>query len=598
MATLRPFTAEYMKHVTRSWLVAGAAAFLLAAAPWQRSQPARSTSDLVGLWRAKRHFGPDVRGRLVVERARGMWRAAIAGREATVVVSRDTVSFRLPDSSGAFTGRFDARRTRIVGQWVQSRGVAGGSMYSTPLLLAACGSECFFGNVVPLDEEFTLYMKVTRRPDGTLGAFIRNPERNLGRRIRLDRIEQDGAAVRWLDAKGDLIFTGVMRDDVMSVYIGNRGGTYDFVRVPAGSVSDFYPTGRPTAAYSYAPPRAENDGWPVATVEQVGLSRELVSAFMQALANTPDDSVGSLQVHGILIARHGKLVVEEYFHGEHADKPHDTRSAAKSVAAVLIGAAMHAGVKIGPATPVFSVMRPAARDLEPRKRALTLEHLLTMSSGLDCDDNQDESPGNEDNITQQDTNPDWYRMILDLGMIRDPGVHAVYCSINPHLAGGVLSRAAHRPLPEMMWDLVGEPLQMRHYYMPLTPLGDAYMGGGMRFRPRDFMKLGQLYLNGGMWHGRRVLAEDWVRRSTQSRYPMGRDNTYGYLWWVREYSFQGRTIRAYFASGNGGNEVMVFPELDLVLASYGGNYSDGAANWATVRELVPRYVLPAVLPQR
>jgi CubicO group peptidase (beta-lactamase class C family) len=216
-----------------------------------------------------------------------------------------------------------------------------------------------------------------------------------------------------------------------------------------------------------------------------------------------------------------------------------------------------------------------------------------MASGLDCDDGDDDSPGNEDNVTQQ-ANPDWYTVILNLKSIRDPGSKAVYCSINPHLAGGVLARVTKRPLPDLMWDLIGEPLQMRNYYMGLSPTGDGFMGGGMRFRPRDFMKLGELYINGGTWHGKRIVSPEWIKRTTVPRYQMGRLTKYGYLWWMIEYPYQGRTVQAYFASGNGGNEVMVIPSLDMVIAMYGGNYNDWTAGWAMVKDLIPKYVLPAI----
>jgi CubicO group peptidase (beta-lactamase class C family) len=362
--------------------------------------------------------------------------------------------------------------------------------------------------------------------------------------------------------------------------------------VPDDAFTFFYPRGRPTASYAYTPPLDRGDGWPVGTLEDAGISRDGISAFVQTLAGAPD-SLGALRVHGLLIARHGRLVLEEYFHGENGDKPHETRSASKTVGAVLIGAAMQAGAPIGPATSAYAVMRPDAAGLDARKRALTLHHLLTMSSGFDCDDSGDR-PGDESNITDQEENPDWYGMILDLEVIRDPGAQAVYCSINPHLAGGMLSRATGRSLPDLMYELVAEPLGMRGYYVPITPSGDGYLGGGWRFRPRDFMKLGQLYLNRGTWQGRRVVSEEWVRASTAPRYSMGLTSQYGYLWWLREYPYDGRTVQAWYASGNGGQYVMVIPDLDLVIAVYGGNYNERAGG-LMVSEMIPRYILPAVM---
>jgi CubicO group peptidase (beta-lactamase class C family) len=505
----------------------------------------------------------------------------------------DTLAFAVP--GGSFIGRFDARRAAIIGHWIQPVTVTSGNALATPLVLTSCGVNCFGGEVVPFEDELTFYLRMSRRPDGTLAAFLRNPERNLGRFIRADHIERAGDTVHILAADGRVVLTGTLRSEVLTIFMEDRGGSYDFHRVPSDGFSDFYPRGRPSVAYSYRPPRQTDDGWAVATVEQVGISRAKIGEMIQFLIDAANDSMNAHRVHAIAIARHGKLVLEEYFLGAYADKPHDTRSGSKTVLNLVIGAAMHAGLPVGPSLPVYATMGDSAGTADPRKRALTLEHLLNMASGLDCDDNAPEPqpPGSEDVLTQQDTNPNWYRMILDLKIVRDPGAQAVYCSINPHLAGGVVARATHRSLPDLIWTLIGRPMQMRRYYVPLAPLGEAYMGGGMRFRLRDYMKLAQLFLNGGTWNGQRIVSEDWVRRSTQPHYPMGPVFKYGYLWWMGEYPYRGRTLQYYFAAGNGGQISMAIPALDLAIATFGGNYSE-AAGLKTTKELIPGYVLPAV----
>jgi CubicO group peptidase (beta-lactamase class C family) len=558
--------------------------------------PAR---ELAGLWEAKRHFGPEVRGTLAVEQGAGAWRAEIAGRSAPVKVADDLITFELGDGKGSFRGRLAARRTAIIGHWTQPATIAGGTRYASPVVLTPAGRDLWRGEIRPLDDEMMLYLMVQVRDDGSAGASLRNPERNAGRFLGVDRVERTGSAIRLLGqqqggANGRLVAEGVYRDGTLSIAFPTLGGTFDFRRVKVDGPSDFYPRGRPTAAYVYTPPRPGDDGWPTASLADVRLAPDAVHRFVQRLIDTPIDSVGASEIHGVLIARHGKLVLEEYFHGEHRDKPHDTRSASKSLTSILVGAAIHRSVPLDVSTPVYKVMNGGAfpPSLEPRKRALTVEHLLTMSSGLDCDDANSSSPGNEDVMQEQTAQPDWYRYTLDLPTVREPGTKAVYGSANPNLLGGVLSRAAGRPLPELFQEFVAEPLEIKRYAMNLTPTGDAYMGGGLRLLPRDFLKLGQLVLNGGRWKDRRVLSAEWCRRATAPRYELAGIH-YGYLWWVIDYPYKGRTVRAFFAGGNGGQIAMAIPELDLVLAFYGGNYGD-AVSLVPQRVYVPQHILPAV----
>ena len=571
------------RHLTIAVIAAGAFG--------SQASRAQTTADqdLIGLWEARRSFTAPAGGTLVIDQRDGQWRASIGGQTVTPRVADDSIVVELPDGFGTYFGRFADRRTRIVGEWMQPAPFIAGRPFMTPVVLTPCAAgregasaSCFTGSVVPLADELALYLKVDRRVDGTLGAFLRNHERNLGRFVRVDRIARDGNALRWLDTAGGVVATGTMRDGVLSVYIPNRGGSYDFTRVKDGAYTNFYPRGYPTAAYTYAPPRDRNDGWRVGTLQDVGLDPGPIQEMMNSLVAAPPDSVGVPLIHGLLVARRGRLVLEEYFFGEHGDKPHDSRSASKPVVTVLTGAAMLQGARISPATRVYPAMRPGASTLDPRRQALTLEHLLTMRSGFDCDDNNAERPGNEDTIMGQGANPDYYSSILDLPMVREPGAQAVYCSINPHLAGGVLARIAGRGLPTLMRELVGEPMQMRDYHMAVTPLGDGYMGGGMRFRLRDFAKLGQLYLGGGVWNGRRIVSDEWVNQSTTGEY----------LWWPREYTHEGRLIRTYRADGNGGQYVVVVPELELVVASFAGNYNEAAAAHL-LRTIIPRYILPA-----
>ena len=561
-------------------------------------------TSLVGLWQSKRYFGPEVRGKLELRQKDGRWQATIGARTAEVRIAQDSLSFDLPFAN-SFRGRFVRDRASIVGQWIDFR-----RRVTMPVVLARCGSGsgCYSANVEPVDETFTFYMDVKRRPDGTLGAFLRNPERNQGRFIRLDHLTRRGDTVYFRDARDTTIATGILQQGRLSTYL--RFATHDFQKVHPDSFTNFYPRGYRTGTYTYAPPLARDDGWSVGRAADAGFAEEKLQQMVRMYINASTDSTNAFRPHGILIARNGRIVLEEYFFGEHANKPHDTRSASKSVVTVVLGAAMQAGMKIGPQTPVYSTMGVASASTDARKRAMTLYHLLTMSSGLDCNDNApdyEKYPGSEDVLTNQDTNPDWLQMVLDLKTLRDPGAEAIYCSINPFLAGEVMAKATGRSFPDLAWELVSAPLQLDRHFLLITPVGHSYMGGSAHYLLRDFAKFAQLYANGGTWNGRRILSEAWVKESVEPRYRIGRTfrqgpngptetttNNYGYLWWTTEFEHQGRVVTAHHASGNGGQYSMFIPALDLVIATYAGNYAD-PGGFYTLREMVPKYILPALV---
>ena len=138
-------------------------------------------------------------------------------------------------------------------------------------------------------------------------------------------------------------------------------------------------------------------------------------------------SSSDLSVHSLLIARHGKLVVEEYFHGYHRDLPHDSRSASKSVTSILAAAAMQSGIDLNWDTPVYASMsKDALLKLEPERGDITLRHLVNMNSGLDCDDRDPQSAAQEDVLWDNADNLDFYEHTLNVDVVRAPGENAAY----------------------------------------------------------------------------------------------------------------------------------------------------------------------------
>jgi CubicO group peptidase (beta-lactamase class C family) len=250
---------------------------------------------------------------------------------------------------------------------------------------------------------------------------------------------------------------------------------------------------------------------------------------------------------------------------------------------VLIGAAMHNGVPLRLDTPVYQTMLGTVpADLDPRKKAMTLEHLLTMTAGFNCDPD-DSTSADEDQMNDRGIQ-DWYHYTMNVPLVSAPGEKIFYCSTEPHLAGGLLAKVSGEPLIVLFDRLIARPLKLGNYHLGLRD-GDFYGGGGSPFTTRDFAKLAQLMLNQGRWGNKQILSREWVRRSGAPLRNLGTQQ-YGYLWNSIEYDYHGRKVRAVFAGGNGGQISMAIPELDLVVAYTGGNYG--------TRGLNAQLLLPAV----
>ncbi len=562
------------------------------AAPAQHANP----PNLEGLWAARSMNAP-VHGPLVVIDRGGALSADIAGFRVPVRVAGRSLSFELPDGKGNFRGTRQGKD--IAGQWLQGMTASSGARFSTPVTLRADGAGRWRGEIVPLDDVMSFYLPVTRSADGKLMTYLRNPERNNGRFFPVSRIEMEGNSVRLLGTRRgakeeSVLLSGQYDPEVGVIRLPINGSSFDFER-DNSAVSAFYPRAKAGEHYAYQPPLALSDGWPVSTLDKEGMDRAAIERFVQMLIDLPMDGLSAHQVHSVLIARHGKLVLEEYFHGAHRDEPHDLRSASKSWTAMLIGAAMYSGVPIRLDTPVYQTfLGTVPAGLDPRKKAMTLEHLITMTAGFDCDDSGDR-PGDEDVFQQQDKEPDWYRYMLNVPMAWNSGDKIVYCSGKPNLAAGMLEKIAGEPMQEMSERLIAKPLHMSNYHLFLQPTGQVYGGGGHRFTSRDFLKWAQLMVNDGKWEGRQIFSKEWARKSGAPLRVLSpkTGQTYGYLWNSVAYDYKGRKLHAFFAGGNGGQISMGIPELDLVIVFTGGNYADPVL-FRSQRVYVPEYILPAV----
>jgi CubicO group peptidase (beta-lactamase class C family) len=312
------------------------------------------------------------------------------------------------------------------------------------------------------------------------------------------------------------------------------------------------------------------------------------------------------QITSVFVAQHGRPIFEHYYAGATPETHHNTRSATKTVTGALVGLAIERGYLKGTdaeVLPVLADRKPLAHP-DPRKERITVEDLLTMSSILECDDNNSFSSGNEERMYLVE---DWPKFFLDLPIRGFPswnrppsqspyGRSFSYCTAGVVTLGAVLERVTKRSVPDFAATYLFGPLGGADAQWGTTPTGTAMTGGGLGLTTRDLAAFGQLYLDGGSVKGTQVLSRDWVAASVRPHASIDAQTEYGYLWWLKSFGAATK-FRSFFMTGTGGNRVHVFPELDAVVVITTTNYRVQGAH-ALSDQLLTTYVLPLLTRER
>jgi len=249
------------------------------------------------------------------------------------------------------------------------------------------------------------------------------------------------------------------------------------------------------------------------------------------------------QITSTVVSRAGEIVCEEYLDGD-ADTLRNTRSCTKTVAGMLLGIANERGLVGGVDTPLADLLGEPAPPI-------TLRDLLTMTSCLDCNDWDDESPGNEELMYAQG---DWLAFALGLPLREERAFS--YCTAGVVALGIGLERAIGEPLSAFARRELFEPLGIDRAEWQQTPRGQTSTAGGLLLTSRALLSLAQLYLDGG----RGLVPRAWVEESLRSHARIDEEIEYGYLWWLRTYAGE----PGFYMTGMGGNRVHVFPSQELV----------------------------------
>lgn len=549
--------------------------------------------DLLGLWGSEVTLGPQVRGEVLLQRVGTGWSLRVGGFEVHGAASDDALRLALPGGQGTLRARVSAQPSTSAPNvasyaiddafWIQPAG-DGAPSYAIPLRFERAGSGSWRAALAPLEVRFPLYLMVTRAPDGALQAVFRNPAANWPGRAGRYGVVRQGKQVTFLDPRTHTPRYQQPYDSAAGRITFDFGSPIVLTRRTVEQAVGFFPRSPSLPPYVYRVPADLGDGWRTASASTVGVDASALQTIVRRLAEVDPLNDTLPRVHSLVVARRGRLVLDEYFHGTAPDQLHDLRSASKTITSVMLGAAMQREGRLDASTPVLD----GAGGVP-----ITVGHLLSHTAGLACDDNDDQSPGNEDVMQEQSAEPDWYRYTRALTRLHAPGTTYSYCSGGINLVGQVIAEATRSWLPAFFDRAVARPLGIRHYAMNLMPTGEAYAGGGLQLRPRDALKFGELYLDRGVWNGRRVVGADWVARSTARHAERDDGSSDGYGWHRYVLHVHGRDYQTYEASGNGGQFVVVVPELALVVATTAGSYGQYGA-WKRIREQLVTSVMEAV----
>jgi CubicO group peptidase (beta-lactamase class C family) len=355
-------------------------------------------------------------------------------------------------------------------------------------------------------------------------------------------------------------------------------------------------------------PVARDDGWPVASINEDKLiDRGALSRMADRLAASSEANI-----HAVLVARSGKLVFERYFRGPDeipgriygrrvenvtfdADTLHDMKSVSKSVASLAVGIAIDRGLLGSVNEPIFSFF-PELSDLRsPEKERIQLLHALTMSMGLEWVEATPATGDNNNDEARMHRSPDPCRYVLGLPATAPAGQDFHYNTGALTLVSAIIRKVTGRPLDEFARATLFEPLGITGVQW-IRVKGDTDAGGGLRLRPRDMAKIGQLVLAGGRWNDRQVVSKAWIETSTAPKVKGTDGLFYGYLWWLGRSPLHGREVHWAGALGRGGQSIRIVPELDLVVVVTAGYYQDYSPRAFQVQSGVFRDVLRGISP--
>jgi beta-lactamase family protein len=273
-----------------------------------------------------------------------------------------------------------------------------------------------------------------------------------------------------------------------------------------------------------------------------------------------------------------------YYHGT---DEHTMQSVSKTVTSATIGIAMLRGDFKAPlSTPVLHYFDESkVKNVDARKRRMTLRDLLTMTSGFDWNEDLPyNDPANPSDLME--ASDDWVQFVIDRPMKDEPGKVFAYSSGATELLAHIFKSETGADIEHYAHEHLFEPLGIRHYFWKRTPLGVVDTEGGLYLRAEDLAKIGLLYMKEGRWKGQQLMSPAWIKESLTPRIDAGKGFQYGYQWWLLPNGEPSRL--AWVARGMGGQRLIVFPEDQLIVVSTAWHIlNEASIEFDVVRRLLP-----------
>lgn len=313
---------------------------------------------------------------------------------------------------------------------------------------------------------------------------------------------------------------------------------------------------------------------PHISLEEAGFNEDAITNLIESINNTKHKDF-----RGMVVIKDGKIAVEEYFNTFWEKSIHDIRSAGKSITALLLGVAIKDELIKDLDQDIYSLFSKNKNySVNEDYKKITLRHVLDMSSGLDADSDDSETIGNAVNWAAKD---DWKQYLLSVPLKTRPGKEFVYADINALLVGMAIEELSGMSLRDYAEQKLFKPLGIRQFYWFANASNQTGAAGNLYLTTLDFAKLGMLITNEGKWNGRELIASEYIAKLANRKQTAIGDwfflaDSYGMFWYKASRTFGRKKLEYLFASGNGGNHLIVVPSENMVIAltssAYGQRY--------------------------